>query len=69
MHGALAIALAAGALLVVAALWEWRHSRRIYAEHDAPVAAGAILHERTLAAVCGVTVAAAVAAAVLSIFG
>lgn len=64
---ALAVAAPAASLLVFAAVVEWHHSRRIYAEHDLPFEHGAVMHEAMLAAVTGVTVVAALAAVALTI--
>ena len=67
VYDALAIAAPAATLLAVAGLAEWRHSRRIYAEHDRPFREGAPLQGRAVAAVTAVTVISAVAATALTI--
>lgn len=69
VHDLVALAAPGTALLVLAAVAEWRQSQKIYREHDLPLERGAVTHEGMLAAVTGVTVAAAIAAAALTLVG
>lgn len=68
-HDHLALAVPAAAALVLAAFAEWRHSVRIYAEHDVPLAQGAVVHEGALAAVAAITLVAAAVAGALAVAG
>ncbi len=69
VEGLLGLAIPITALLVIAGAGEWLFSRRIYAEHDRPYARGAVLHDRAILVLGGVTLIAAAASAALAIGG
>jgi uncharacterized membrane protein YidH (DUF202 family) len=66
--GLLGIAIPIAALLVLVGAVEWQFSRRIYAQHDRPLAQGAPLHGRAVATIAAVTLIAAAGSAVLAIW-
>jgi uncharacterized membrane protein YidH (DUF202 family) len=65
----LPLAIPAGALILVAGAVEWLVSFRIESDNDRPLDAGAMLHDRWIAALGLVTVIAAAASAALALGG
>ena len=63
----LGLAIPVTMVMMLAALVEWRFSRRIYDEHDRPLAHGAALHPRAIVALGAVTMTAAAASIALAL--